>query len=98
MSPGIKAFLLMPICSHTLHNKPIVVSDAEKISIKAASGDFQCALVLDGINFATARSLDSVRIDRAPFCAKFIRFKTHDFYLHLFNKLNYWGATKETEG
>jgi len=91
LSPGIKAFLLLPICSHALHNKPIVVSDNEKILIKPDTDDFECSLILDGLPFSSGK-MSEVRVERADFNAKFIRFKKHDFYTHLFNKLNYWSS------
>ncbi|MCL2751389.1 MAG: NAD(+)/NADH kinase [Firmicutes bacterium] len=93
LSPGVKAFLLLPICSHALHNKPIAVPDGEKIAIAPASDDFECCLALDGIPFSAGKMSD-IRIEKADFNALFIRFSKHDFYERLFGKLNDWSQGK----
>jgi len=46
--PGLKAFLITPICPHTLSMRPLVVPDDSIAEITLRTGDSEVYLTLDG--------------------------------------------------
>ena len=48
MYPIVSAFVITPICPHTLTNRPLVIPDSAKIEIGFAGGEAPIYLTLDG--------------------------------------------------
>ncbi len=48
MHPSIPAFVITPICPHTLTNRPIVVSDSAQVQIKVKTDTDDILITLDG--------------------------------------------------
>ncbi len=46
--PIVSAFVITPICPHTLTNRPLVIPDSAQIEIGFAGGDAPIYLTLDG--------------------------------------------------
>lgn len=90
ISPHAKALSLIPINSHSLHSRPIVVDENEIVMLKVlkkepfnliADGD----VVIDGY-------IGEVTIKKSENCATFIRLDHHNFYNKLLKKLNKWSV------
>jgi NAD+ kinase len=88
MQPSVPGFALVPICPHTLSNRPIMVSDRStiEISLKRASdarlhfdGQLQCDL-LEG---------DRVVIRRAEHTIKFVHPPGYSYFTMLREKLHW---------
>jgi NAD+ kinase len=88
MQPGVPGFALVPICPHTLSNRPIMISDRStiQISLKRASdarlhfdGQMQCDL-LEG---------DRVVIRRAEHTIKFVHPPGYSYFAMLREKLHW---------
>lgn len=91
LCPGVGAFILTPINSHSLHSRPLVVSENDCVTIKPHG---ECSLVVDGIECARLNG-DSVRVIKNEVSAKFVRLREHGFYGKLLGKLNKWSVTDE---
>lgn len=90
ISPRAKALALVPINSHSLHSRPIVVDENETVTLKVlkkepfnliADGD----VVIDGY-------IGEVTIKKSEKTATFIRLEHHNFYNKLLKKLNKWSV------
>lgn len=93
MTPDLNAFIATPICSHSLHNRPIVFSDAVTSKITVLDNSPKCALFVDGKYVKTLTSGDVVETSKSKKTVKF--FKTNDnFFEKLLIKLNSWSCTR----
>ena len=97
ISPLAKVFALTPISSHSLHSRPVVISDSEEV-ILVLKGDGQAAsVVADGKICATISCGQKIHIKKSDKQALFMRIKKDNFYSKLLNKLNTWSVTGENE-
>lgn len=91
--PALDAIALVPICPHTLSNRPLVVGGHSHIEIRADSAHDQGHVIVtcDGQAdvFLTAES--SVQIERAPHPIRLLHPKGHDHFQILRAKLGWAG-------
>jgi len=88
--PIVEAFVIAPICPHTLTNRPLVVPDSVKIEIEFRSEDDAVFLTLDGqVGIELARG-DQVQISKAPDKLRLVRPAKKTYFEILRSKLK-WG-------
>ena len=90
LDPALQALVLVPICPHTLSNRPIVVSDQVEIEI-VLHGDnsTEAQITCDGqMNFELA-SGDQVRIKRKEHDLRLIHPRNHDHFDIMRKKLRW---------
>jgi len=87
--PTLEAFVMTPICPHTLANRPLVVPDKFIIEISIKSGE-DVYLTLDGQVGVPLRTKDTVRIRKADFKTRFLLLHERDYFRILRTKLK-WG-------
>lgn len=90
--PSVGAFLITPICPHTLSDRPIVVQDSCTIELKLTEAAESVFLTLDGQTGIELHAHDQVRISRAPERLKLIQPPQKTYYEILRNKLK-WGES-----
>lgn len=88
--PIVEAFVITPICPHTLTNRPLVVPDSARIEIEFRAEDDSVFLTLDGqVGFELAKG-DKIRITKAPHTLHLVRPWKKTYFEILRNKLK-WG-------
>jgi NAD+ kinase len=88
--PTVEAFVVSPICPHTLTNRPIVIPDSATIEIDFKAGDDAVFLTLDGqIGIELVRG-DQIRVRKAPNKLLLVRAAKKTYYQILRSKLK-WG-------
>jgi NAD+ kinase len=88
--PIVDAFVVTPICPHTLTNRPIVIPDSVTIEIGFQSGENNAFLTLDGQIGIELTQGDRVVLHRAPNRLRLVRPAKKTYYEILRNKLK-WG-------
>jgi NAD+ kinase len=90
MDPSLPALVLVPICPHTLSNRPIVVSDQVTIEILVHGQDGREAqMTCDGqVNFLLGAG-DVIRIRRKPKTLRLIHPARHDHFAIMRRKLRW---------
>jgi len=90
LDPALQALVLVPICPHTLSNRPIVVSDQADIEIVVHGEDStEAQITCDGqVNFELA-SGDQVRIKRKDHDLRLIHPRKHDHFDIMRKKLRW---------
>ena len=93
LEPSLNAFVVVPICPHTLSDRPIVIDGNSRIEVrlkdrKGVSGQISC----DGRPIAEVRGNDVLYIEPAPFGAIMLHPKNYDYYRILRSKLA-WGQS-----
>ncbi len=88
--PIVEAFVVTPICPHTLTNRPLVIPDSAKIEIDFQAGEDSVFLTLDGqVGFELAPG-DHIIVRKAPEKLRLIRQAKKTYYEILRSKLK-WG-------
>lgn len=87
ISPKLNAFVIVPICPHTLSARPLVIPDDEIITI--CTGDKYFASC-DGQEFYEFKK--EIQIKKAKYNAKLALLDGSEFYSILRNKLH-WGIS-----
>lgn len=92
LSPNVAALILTSVNSHSLHSRPIVVSDeAEVRLITGETGTF--GLIADGTPVLALGGRSEVRVVKSDKRAAFVRLSGYGFYKRLLFKLNKWSTT-----
>lgn len=86
LAPSLKAFVIVPICPHTLTARPVVIPDCEKITI-CTDVKNKYVLTADGQEFYEFDS--EINIVKSKFCAKLALLEDSEFYSVLTNKLHW---------
>lgn len=94
LDPSLDALIINPICAHSLHSRPIVVSTSAVISIVPDEKSI-AHVALDGVSYtALGVGGPALTVKKAQRKAKFVAVDS-DFYTKLLNKMNSWGSTKK---
>jgi NAD+ kinase len=97
VDPQVDCLVLIPICSHTLDSRPLVVPAHAEICLRAEELHPQeyaeMHLVADGQVRAELRPDEEILISAAPFRARVVRLRPASFYARLREKLH-WGAER----
>jgi NAD+ kinase len=88
--PSVEAFVITPICPHTLTDRPVVVRDSSCIDVKLTGSAESVFLTLDGQKGIPMQSEDRIRLTRSPQCLKLIQPPKKSYFEILRNKLK-WG-------
>ena len=91
LEPSLEAFILTPICPHTLAQRPLVLKLKSPLFI---DGQEESHLCLDGQIFFKLSKKDRVQIKRSPLNAKIIFAEDYDFFKLLTQKLTWGGNCK----
>ena len=90
LTPNIAAFILTPICAHSLHNRPIVFADTSELSVRLSDRDAALSLFCDGKFVRAMKSGEEALLRKADFCVEFLKRKDSNFFDKLLFKLNKW--------
>lgn len=93
LSPDVDAFVILPICAHSLHSRPIVVNSNSSVILSVLSEE-DATVCVDGNAIYKTVSGDKIFVSRAPDDAIFVALKGSDFYKKLLQKMNGWGTTQ----
>ncbi len=91
IEPTNKLLLLVPICPHTLFNRPIILNSGDKIEINNFEPkDREFKVSYDGRNIYKGDNLQIIKLETAKEMLNLISFGDHDFYSFLKRKLDTW--------
>ena len=94
LNPNLEAFVIVPICPHTLNARPIVIPTNEKITITSFEDDVnEFNLIIDGSEIVETDS--SIIIEKSEFKANLALLENDEFYCVLRDKLN-WGVAPKS--
>jgi NAD+ kinase len=91
MHPGLDAWVLAPICPHTLSDRPVVVRDSVTVEIRLSSrADSQAHVTCDGVSLGAVKETDRFTVRRAPMDLTLLHPQDHSYFRVLRSKLR-WG-------
>ncbi len=89
LHPGIAGWVLVPIASHTLSNRPIVLPDAGEIRIEIVAGR-DASANFDMQSLASLLHGDQVRVRRSVHKVRFLHPRGWSYYATLRRKLRWY--------
>jgi NAD+ kinase len=89
LTPDAKNFVIVPVASHSLTVRPLVICDSCEIKLKITSRTGSCQIAIDGRSFQISDKIE-ITIKKADFTIKSLQPQNHSFYGTLKNKLM-WG-------
>jgi NAD+ kinase len=89
LAPTMSAFVICPICPHSLGARPLVVPAEERVMVKVMSRDRQVIGTIDGQVAVDLEYLDEVYVDKSKIVTKLVSLGTRKFYEIVSEKL-YW--------
>lgn len=90
LTPDIDAFIMTPICAHSLHSRPVVFSDKSVIKINPVNAKKPLVLNVDGKGVGSLANGESVIVKKAAQSADFITLEEKNFFNKLLLKLSIW--------
>jgi NAD+ kinase len=90
VTPSVEAFLVTPICAHTLTHRPLVLPNTVKIEVTVKSLREAAYLTVDGQVGIAAHSEDVVRMRKADSFVELVRPPATPYFEILRKKLK-WG-------
>jgi NAD+ kinase len=96
MHPSLQAMALVPICPHTLSDRPIVVGGEQRVRLlvcgdeQAPQGSLQAMMTIDGQTSESLATGDAVEITRGDAPLRLIHPAGYSYFAILRNKLR-WG-------
>ena len=89
LHPAISGWVMVPIASHTLSNRPIVLPDSGEVRIGIVSGK-DVSANFDMHNVASLMVGDQVRVRRSAFKVRFLHPRGWSYYATLRRKLRWY--------
>jgi NAD+ kinase len=94
--PSLDAVVLVPVCPHTLSDRPIVVPADSVVEIELADRfESRAQVVCDGIVLCDLDTGVRLRVERATVNATLLHPPGHDYYRILRSKLHWGRGTRE---
>ncbi|MGB5612205.1 MAG: NAD(+) kinase [Sedimenticolaceae bacterium] len=96
LAPGMDAITLVPICPHTLSNRPIVIDAGSEIEISVCghTDPNDVRITCDGASSLTIADGDKLRVRRYPTRVRLLHPVGHDHFDVLRAKLGWGGLPK----
>jgi len=91
LEADLRAFVVTPICPHTLTNRPLVIPAAGTIEMVINPIDLPTALTVDGQVYAELKPADRVTVTMAEEDLRLIKTGARSYYQTLREKLG-WGG------
>lgn len=89
-APSVEAFIITPICAHTLTNRPLVLPDTATIEVVVKSQREAVYVTVDGQVGVAARSDDIVRMKKASSHVELVQ-PPHKNYFEILRQKLKWG-------
>ncbi|MDX1500530.1 MAG: NAD(+) kinase [Woeseiaceae bacterium] len=91
IEPHLDAVVIVPICPHTLTDRPVVIAAGQTIEIRVLERkDTKAEVTVDGTTVDEIRPEDRLIVDAADTRIRLVHPPGHDFFGILRNKL-FWG-------
>ncbi len=87
VSPKVKCIMVTPVCPHLLLKVPLVLSDTDQISFSIGHSRNGVRVSVDGMMDQELLRSMTLRVRKADYVMKIIRFNQNYFYTNLFTKL-----------
>jgi NAD+ kinase len=89
LHPETRAFVITPICPHSLTNRPMIFPDSKTLHLRLRSGRQTASLTIDGQSCLEVDERHEILIQRARQDHYVLRPKEHNYFKLLADKLKF---------
>jgi NAD+ kinase len=89
VAPDVKAFVITPICPHTLTHRPVVAPSSSCLTVRVPTPHAHLMLTLDGQWGTEIAAGDTIEISQAPLPLRL--FRSTDGYFDMLTTKLHWG-------
>jgi NAD+ kinase len=97
LTPDLKAFVITPICPHTISNRPIVLMPQHEIRVEYISELHPIEVTYDGFSSIPMKTGGKFHLRLSEKKFRLVNMLHHNFYSTLRSKLGWSGKLKTTE-
>lgn len=97
LSPSIDAFVITPICPHTISNRPFVLNAKHEIEIKYLSEYNPIEMRADGLDYCMIKTQENIKITKSNHIFKLVSLARNDYFATLRSKLGWVGGSKKSK-
>ena len=90
LTPDINAFIMTPICAHSLHSKPVVFNDNSILEIISSDNRMSLNVIVDGKIVKVINEPTTIKVKKSEYVTEFNTRGDKDFFKKLLIKLNIW--------
>lgn len=90
LAPELNAFILTPVCAHSLHSRPVVFSDSSVLKIRTINAKLPLVFAIDGKISGEIRDNGLITVTKADRAVEFITSADNNFFNKLLIKLSIW--------
>lgn len=94
LTPELDAFVITPICPHTITNRPIVLMPKQEIKVIYTSHHLPIEITFDGYTSFAMKTGEYLTIKRSPRQFQVVCMNHHDYFSTLRTKLHWAGKLK----
>ncbi len=94
ISPDVEAFVITPICPHTISNRPIVLPASRTLRIEYISASEPIEVVTDGVHTFELKTGEAITLTEAPTRFNIVQLKRIDYFTTLRKKLAWSGKLR----
>lgn len=88
VAPDVDALIVTPICPHTLHSRPIIVSSNDKVRVSVCkSNNTNIIMTVDGQEGVRLKPGDTVTVKKSAYCTNLVKLNDGNFFDVLREKL-----------
>jgi NAD+ kinase len=96
IQPDVDALVMIPICPHTLSDRPLVIKGSSVIEVQMPAGNgYSAHIACDGDDLGRMSDTDTLHVRAAPRRVTLLHPTGYNYYELLRSKLN-WGRTNRT--
>lgn len=90
LAPDIGAFILTPICAHSLHSRPVVFGDDSVLRVSSVNSRAAIVINIDGRGEGTLSQGEVITVKKSEHAVEFITKDEKNFFNKLLIKLSIW--------
>lgn len=95
VTPDLEAFVITPICPHTISNKPIVLMPKQEIQVRYLSEYKEIEVIYDGFSHFKMHTGELFRITASERKFRLVSMASYDYFTTLRTKLGWTGKLKK---
>lgn len=96
LTPELDAFVMTPICPHTISNRPIVMLPEKNIKVKYLSSYLPVEITYDGISSHTLDTHETLTVNISNRRFALVHLARHEYFATLRKKLGWQGKLKSS--
>ena len=92
VAPDVDCFIISPICAHSLHSRPMIVSNTNTVKVTIIDALPGANINIDGQNISKLTKGTFIEVSDSDLSVSFVRRKSFNFYEKLLAKMRYWSS------